>query len=149
MKCLEKDRTRRLRHRRGLRGATCSVTWTNEPVASPVRRPTMYRFQKLVRRNKLAFAAAGAVMAAMLLGLCIATVSLIRERRAYTLAVQARAAEEQHRKLAVEQQELAGTSGIEPNSTFMARTCCSCNKPWRKATAAALSGCCNATFQPM
>jgi len=42
----------------------------------------LYRFQKLVRRNKLAFAAASAVPAALVIGLGSSTWMFIRERRA-------------------------------------------------------------------
>ena len=57
MKCLEKDRTRRYETANGL-AADLKRHLSNEPV---VARPpsASYRFQKLVRRNKLAFAAAG------------------------------------------------------------------------------------------
>src|SRR5262245_62074879 len=61
MKCLEKDRARRYETANGL-AADLKRHLNNEPV---VARPpsAAYRFQKLVRRNKLAFMAAGAVAA--------------------------------------------------------------------------------------
>src|SRR5438874_5260375 len=56
MKCLEKDRTRRYETANGL-ASDIQRHLNNEPVAA--RPPsTAYRFQKLVRRNKLAFAGA-------------------------------------------------------------------------------------------
>jgi serine/threonine protein kinase len=57
MKCLEKDRTRRYETANGL-ALDLQRHLANEPV---VARPpsNLYRFQKLVRRNKLAFAAVG------------------------------------------------------------------------------------------
>ena len=57
MKCLEKDRTRRYETANGL-ARDIQRHLDNEPV---VARPpsAAYRFQKLVRRNKLAFAAGG------------------------------------------------------------------------------------------
>src|SRR5207247_1484286 len=63
MKCLEKDRTRRYETANGL-AADLHRHLENEPV---VARPpsNLYRFDKLVRRNKLAFAAAGAVALAL------------------------------------------------------------------------------------
>ena len=58
-----------------------SVTSTTKPVLA--RPPSsLYRFQKLVRRNKLAFAAGAAVFAALLLGLGVSTVLFLREREA-------------------------------------------------------------------
>lgn len=67
MKALEKDRTRRYETANGL---AMDVTrfLEHEPVLA---RPTsnLYRLQKLVRRNKLAFAAGSAVVVALLFGL--------------------------------------------------------------------------------
>ncbi|MFM2295783.1 MAG: hypothetical protein RLZZ350_2196, partial [Verrucomicrobiota bacterium] len=66
MKTLEKDRTRRYETANSL-AADIQRHLQNEPV---VARPpsNLYRFQKLVRRNKLAFAAASAVVVALILG---------------------------------------------------------------------------------
>ncbi len=84
MKCLEKDRTRRydsasaiaadlLRHSR------------NEPVlARPPSR--LYRFHRLVRRNRLTFAAAAVVFAALVIGLGIATWQFHEQKKAHLLA---------------------------------------------------------------
>jgi len=59
MKCLEKDRARRYDTAKGL-AVDIQRHMNNEPV---IARPpsVMYRFQKTVRRNKLAFTAAAAV----------------------------------------------------------------------------------------
>ncbi len=67
MKCLEKDRQRRYETANGL-AADLKRHLNNEPV---VARPpsTAYRFQKAFRRNKLAFTAATAVAAALLVGI--------------------------------------------------------------------------------
>src|ERR1043166_41030 len=80
MKCLEKDRARRYETASGL-ATDPQHHLDNEPV---VARPpsNRYRFQKLVRRNKLAFAAAGAVAAALMLGLGISTWLFVKEREA-------------------------------------------------------------------
>ena len=80
MKALEKDRARRYetatelandiqRHRQ------------SEPVFA---RPTsqLYRFRRLVRRNKVAFAAAGAIATALVLGVVVSTSQAIRAKRA-------------------------------------------------------------------
>src|SRR5467141_101691 len=67
MKTLEKDRTRRYETANGL-AMDIQRHLGDEPV---IARPpsTAYRFQKLVRRNKLAFAAAGAVGVVLLSGI--------------------------------------------------------------------------------
>ena len=71
MKCLEKDRSRRYETANGL-AADIERHLSNEPV---VARPpsTGYRFQKAVRRHRLAFAAASAITAALVVGLGIST----------------------------------------------------------------------------
>ncbi|SPE58694.1 putative Mitogen-activated protein kinase kinase [Verrucomicrobia bacterium] len=80
IKCLEKDRTRRYETAIGL-ARDIERHLNEEPVvASPPGN--WYRFQKLVRRNKLAFAAAGAVAAALLLGLGVSTWSFFKEQQA-------------------------------------------------------------------
>ena len=65
MKCLEKDRARRYQTANAL-AADLQRYLSDEPVAAgaPSRA---YRFRKLVRRNKLAFAAATVVVAALVL----------------------------------------------------------------------------------
>src|SRR6266446_7528855 len=61
MKCLEKDRARRYETANGL-AADIQRHLSNEPVvASPPSN--FYRFQKMVRRNKVAFMAGAAVSA--------------------------------------------------------------------------------------
>jgi serine/threonine protein kinase len=71
MKTLEKDRTRRYETANGL-AADIQRHLQNEPVTA--RPPSnLYRFQKLVRRNKLAFAAASAVAIALILGFGVST----------------------------------------------------------------------------
>jgi len=78
MKCLEKDRARRYDAANGL-ARDIERHLNNEPVvACPPSRA--YRFRKLVRRNKLVFGAAAAVLAALLLGLGISTWMFFRER---------------------------------------------------------------------
>ena len=79
MKCLEKDRNRRYETANGLASDLLRHV-NNEPV---VARPpsNAYRFQKMVRRNKLAFAAATAVGAALLVGLAVSTYLHSRKAR--------------------------------------------------------------------
>jgi len=79
MKCLEKDRTRRYDTANGLamdvtRHLNC------EPVlARPPSR--LYEFQKTVRRHSFGFAAAAAVVGALVIALCVATQAVFRARR--------------------------------------------------------------------
>jgi tetratricopeptide (TPR) repeat protein len=87
MKALEKDRTRRYDTANGL-ATDIARHLNNEPVVA--RPPTnLYRFQKLVRRNKLAFAAASAVLAALILGLGVSTWMFFKEKHARQRAVAA------------------------------------------------------------
>jgi eukaryotic-like serine/threonine-protein kinase len=80
MKCLEKDRTRRYETAAGL-AADLHRYLNNEPV---VARPpsNFYRFQKMVRRNRLAFAASASLVVTLLFGLSLSTYMFLRERAA-------------------------------------------------------------------
>jgi hypothetical protein len=95
MKCLEKDRTRRYETANGL-AADLNRHLKNEPV---IARPpsAVYRFQKAIRRNKLAFAAAAAVTAALVLGIIASTWQSVRAAQAKreAEAAEARAIEAQ------------------------------------------------------
>jgi len=84
MKCLEKDRTRRYDTANEL-AMDISRHRNDEPI---VARPpsTIYRFQKLVRRNKLAVVAAAAVTIALVLGVVVSSGQAIRATRAHRLA---------------------------------------------------------------
>ncbi|HLX95835.1 MAG TPA: serine/threonine-protein kinase [Verrucomicrobiae bacterium] len=87
MKCLEKDRRRRYETANGL-AMDVQRYLNNEPViARPPSR--FYRFQKLVRRNKIVFASGTAVAAALLIGLGTATWLFFMERAARREAVAA------------------------------------------------------------
>ncbi|EEF63091.1 protein kinase domain-containing protein [Pedosphaera parvula] len=80
MKALEKDRARRYETANDL-AADIRRHLSNEAV---VARPpsTAYRFQKLVRRNKLVFAATGAIAAALAMGVALSVWSSIKEHQA-------------------------------------------------------------------
>ncbi|PWU20463.1 MAG: serine/threonine protein kinase [Verrucomicrobia bacterium] len=80
MKCLEKDRTRR--YESASRFADDIENFLkNEPISA--RPPSrVYQFQRMVRRNKLAFAAATAVLLAIIAGLVVSTWMFCREREA-------------------------------------------------------------------
>jgi serine/threonine protein kinase len=87
MKALEKNRTRRYESASAF-AADIQRHLNNEPV---IARPpsTGYLVQKLVRRHKLGFAAAGAIAAALVLGLAFSTWSFFREKAARERAVAA------------------------------------------------------------
>jgi len=79
MKCLEKDRTRRYETANGL-AVDIHRHLDNEPVLA--RPPsTAYRLQKAFRRNKVAFTAAIAIVAALILGIAGTTIGLVRAER--------------------------------------------------------------------
>lgn len=87
MKALEKDRNRRYQTANAI-AMDVQRYLDNEPVAA--RPPSrLYRFQKLVRRNKLVFASGTAVALALALGLGITVVLLMRERELRQRAVAA------------------------------------------------------------
>ncbi len=80
MKTLEKDRARRYETANGL-ARDIERHLANEPV---VARPpnALYRFQKSVRRNKTAYAAAAAVALTLLIGVIVSTSQAVRAKHA-------------------------------------------------------------------
>jgi len=80
MKALDKDRNRRYETAIGF-ARDIDRYLADEPVLA---RPSskLYEFQKLVRRNKLAFTAATTVIVALLFGVAASTAEAIRARRA-------------------------------------------------------------------
>ena len=85
MKCLEKDRSRRYETANGL-ARDVQRYLADEPVLA--RPPSnLYRLQKLARRNKLVFAAAAAVAAALTIGLAASIWEYLIERNARQQAV--------------------------------------------------------------
>jgi serine/threonine protein kinase len=80
MKALEKDRARRYETANGL-AMDVQRHLGNEPVVA--RPPSwVYRFQKLVRRNRVVFIAGGAVALALMSGLSASTWLFLKEREA-------------------------------------------------------------------
>jgi len=80
MKALEKDRTRRYEAANGL-AMDIEHHLNNEPVLA--RPPSkLYRFQKLVRRNKGIFVAVGAIAVVLVLGVIVSTWQAVRATRA-------------------------------------------------------------------
>jgi serine/threonine protein kinase len=88
MKCLEKDRTRRYETANSL-ALDLKRHLNNETV---VARPpsSAYRFQKMIRRNKVAFAAAAAVIGGLVFGIIATTWQAVRATRAKQEAFAAR-----------------------------------------------------------
>ncbi len=125
MKCLEKSRAHRYETANAL-GMDLQCHLGNEPI---VARPpsNLYRLQKLIRRNKLAFAAAGAVVIALLLGVVVSGWQAVRatraEREQRSLreeAVASRQKAEAAGKSALAQAERAEASAIETKMTLAA-----------------------------
>ncbi len=89
MRCLEKDRRRRYETANGL-AMDLQRHLSHEPVTA--RPPSViYRFNKMVRRNRLAFTAGALVAVALVAGLIFSTWALMRERAASQRAEAARA----------------------------------------------------------
>jgi len=98
MKCLEKDRTRRYDTVAELT-AEIQRFLANEPVTA--RPPgNLYRFQKLVRRNRLAFAAGSAILASLIIGLCVISWFYAKEKQERELAEKASINSDHARKIA-------------------------------------------------
>ena len=105
MKCLEKDRGRRYETANGL-AMDLQRHLNNEPV---VARPpsAVYRFQKAWRRNKVAFTAVAAVVAALGLGVVASSWEAVRATKARWDEVAARQRADQAARLAKTQQDRA------------------------------------------
>ena len=102
MKCLEKDRNRRYETANGL-AVDIRRHLNNEPVLA--RPPSnLYKFQKLVRRNKLSFIAGSAVTAALIIGLGVSTWLFFKEQQARQ---QAEAERKEAEKEAAKSQQVA------------------------------------------
>ena len=100
MKCLEKDRTRRYETANGL-AVDVQRHLNNEPVFARPPSP-VYRFQKMVGRNKLAFGASLAVLMALLLGTFFSVWQAVRATRAKRDAWAAQSSESHLRQTAQE-----------------------------------------------
>ena len=112
MKCLEKDRQRRYDTANGL-AADLKRHLNNEAVMARPPSPT-YRFQKLVRRNKLAFAASAAIAASLLIGIAVSTWQYFEKSNAFERVVKSereqarlRGGAEAAERAAAEQRDLA------------------------------------------
>ncbi len=98
MKCLEKDRRRRYETANGL-ATDVTRHLDSEPVEA--RSPTnLYRFQKMLRRHQVVFAASGSIAIALLLGIGSSTWLFIQEREVRRRAEAAEKNERDWRKRA-------------------------------------------------
>ncbi len=105
MKCLEKERARRYETAVGL-AHDIERHLNDEPVTA--RSPgSLYRFQKMVRRNKRAFVAAGAVMAALMIGLGLSSWLFLKEKNARQRAVAAERSQRHSRQKAEQERKKA------------------------------------------
>jgi serine/threonine protein kinase len=116
MKALEKDRRRRYETANGL-AMDIQRYLNNEPVvARPPSR--LYRFQKLVRRNQVVFAAAAAVTVALVIGLGTATWAFLREKAARQRAVAAEQQQARLRKEAETRLKIIGANALVSQERF-------------------------------
>jgi serine/threonine protein kinase/WD40 repeat protein len=118
MKCLEKDRARRYETANGL-ATDLKRHLNHEPVLA--RPPSAaYRFQKLVRRNKAVFVAAGSIATALLIGIVVAFwqagVAIKAKKLADTAArneTEQRQRAEKSARIALEQSTIAATNALK------------------------------------
>jgi WD40 repeat protein/serine/threonine protein kinase len=87
MKCLEKERARRYETANGLAMDIQRFLSDDPVVARPPSR--IYQFRKLVRRNKVVFAAGTAVLAALVTGLGLSLWEFFEKSKAYQRTVRA------------------------------------------------------------
>ncbi len=119
MKCLEKDRTRRYETANGL-ARDIERHLENEPVvACPPSR--LYRFQKMVRRNKVVFAAVVSVIGALFVGLGLSTILFLRESKARRTAAEQGARSQQLSELLSKMLRSVGPSRAKGRDTQMVR----------------------------
>jgi WD40 repeat protein/serine/threonine protein kinase len=117
MKCLEKDRARRYETANGL-AADLKRHLANEPVIA--RPPSqLYRFQKLARRNRLAFAAIAAITAVLLLAVVVSTWQAVRATRAEQEQSRLRESEAKQRQQAEANEQKA--QAAQANETQLRR----------------------------
>jgi len=106
MKCLEKERARRYETANGL-AMDIQRHLSNEPVVA-CPPSNLYRFQKMVRRNKLAVSAGAGISAALVIGLAVALWQGLEKTRAYNRAVVAEKAAQTEAQILKDMLEGAG-----------------------------------------
>ena len=121
MKCLEKDRTRRYETANGLALDIQRHLKDEAVTASPPGQ--LYKFQKLIRRNKLTCATMAAIMMSLLIGLAASLWQAGRASREAAHAQQeaGRAAREAERALSAEHQAIGALDELRATApTFIA-----------------------------
>jgi serine/threonine protein kinase/DNA/RNA endonuclease YhcR with UshA esterase domain len=116
LKTLEKDRARRYETANGL-VRDIERYLANEPVAA--RSPSnLYRFQKLIRRNKLAFVAATTLVAGLALGLTAATLMYWREARTSRQLAASRDEERRSKEVVTKAKDIANENSSRAQQAF-------------------------------
>jgi len=118
MKAMEKERARRYETAIGL-ARDIQRHLDNEPVGA-FPPSNLYRFQKLLRRNKLAFAAASAVAVSVVIGLGVSTWLLIQEKEAHNNEAKLRLQAEGSENKAETEAERAKAASAETKLTLAA-----------------------------
>ncbi|HVM48093.1 MAG TPA: serine/threonine-protein kinase, partial [Candidatus Acidoferrum sp.] len=118
MKCLEKDRARRYGTANGL-AHDVERHIAHEPVlARPPSR--LYEFQKTVQRHWIGFAASGAIVILLALGLGMSFWLLLRERQAHRAAIAAQMQAQQSELQAVQQRRRAEEGELKARENLYA-----------------------------
>jgi serine/threonine protein kinase/tetratricopeptide (TPR) repeat protein len=110
MKCLEKDRARRYETANGLAMDIQRHLGSEPVVACPPSR--LYRFQKLVRRNKGLVAATSAVVVTLIIGLSVSTWMFWKEKVARQRAISAEQEQSKLRRKAENKEAKAAQLGL-------------------------------------
>src|SRR5262249_18525925 len=118
MRALEKDRSRRYETANGLARDVQRYLADEPVVACPPSG--LYRFRKLVRRNKLAVGAAASIATALVLGMAATAWQAVRATRAEHDAEKARQTEAALRQTAQTEALRAEAAGMETRTTLSA-----------------------------
>jgi serine/threonine protein kinase/tetratricopeptide (TPR) repeat protein len=133
MKCLEKDRARRYETANGL-AMDIERHLANEPVvASPPSR--LYRFQKLVRRNRATATATTIVAATLILGAVVSAWQAWRATKAREAEIRQRNLAEESERKAIVQKQIA-----EAVTKFLQQDLLGQADPWQRKMAGQHSG---------
>ena len=116
MKCLEKDRSRRYETANEL-AADLKRHLNQEPVLAAAPS-ALYRFGKLVRRNKGVFATVGAVALMLVLGVAVSTWQAARARRAEREQGVLRTAAEEARQNETQLRQQAEAASVDARATL-------------------------------
>jgi len=138
MKAIEKSRTRRYDTANAF-AEDIQRHLTNEPVVA-CPPSTAYRLQKLVRRNKLAFAATCAVALALITGIAASTWQAVRATRAEQTTGEERDRARKAEQLAKDQRQLAETARGQAEHNFYTASMNLAQGAWEAANISRLRG---------